>query len=83
MDAGTPKGFRKFGGYRGLGGSNHRRLQSLGQYLSKKMTLWNLDWDAPAGHIFNSIYYSPLSNPLLPGRRAPWVEGRWGSTWLN
>ena len=82
MDAGTPKGFRKIWGVKRIGGEWSWKPQSLGQYLSKKMTLWNLDWDAPAGHIFNSIYYSPLSNPLLPGRRAPWVEGRWGSTWV-
>ena len=79
-DFGTPKGFRKIWCKMGLGGAlgqrAHTGVQSLGHYLGKIMTLWNLIWDNPCRAHSYSTYYSPLSDLLLPGRRAAWVEGR-------
>ena len=42
-----------------LGQRAHARVQSLGHYLGKIMTLWNLIWDNPCRAHSYSTYYSP------------------------
>ena len=82
-DFGTPKGFRKIWCKTGLGGSRGAgvpccKLQSLGHYLGKTMTLWNLIWDNPCRAHTYSTYYSPPFRSSATGPACPVGGGEVG-----